>query len=129
MWTTRDYTLLIASSLSHHVHELRWDPFTAYEFVTVGTGPSVAFWLLEEGEGGRGEVGEKMACRLRVHEPVIPRKILESSSVSVDQCFLSYNDLYLDTIPYIPHQRLCEVKSKAGHTSLWGKPWSLVLYI
>ncbi len=47
VWSTCDYSLLSATALHHHtVHQAAWDPLTAYELATVGTG--LKFWLVEE---------------------------------------------------------------------------------
>ena len=51
VWSTYDYTLVAATSTSTPCHELRWDPHTAYEFVTAGADMCLCFWLLEEGAG------------------------------------------------------------------------------
>ena len=62
MWGTWDYSLLAATSLSHAIHGHAWDPFTAYEFVTVGVWEGVGgvnFWLVEDDMGGK-------KCQLKV---------------------------------------------------------------
>jgi len=62
VWGTWDYSLLVATSLSHSVHAHSWDPFVAYEFVTVGACDGVGgvnFWLVEEDMGGK-------KCQLKV---------------------------------------------------------------
>ena len=48
---------MAASSVATPCHELRWDPHTAYEFVSVGDEMTVCFWLVEE-------MGSK--CKLKV---------------------------------------------------------------
>lgn len=56
LWSARDYSLLAATSLSHPVHDHCWDPYTAYEFTTVGVGQKgggVCFWMVEEDMGGK----------------------------------------------------------------------------
>ena len=56
MWKMWDYTLLVATPLSHPIHAHGWDPYTAYEFVTVGACQDVggvSFWMLEEDLGGK----------------------------------------------------------------------------
>ena len=53
LWSSRDYSLLAASTLSHAIHEVRWDPCTAYEFTAVGAQAGISFWVVEEEtEGG-----------------------------------------------------------------------------
>ena len=62
VWGTWDYSLLAATSLSHAIHGHAWDPFTAYEFVTVGVWEGVGgvnFWLVEDDMGGK-------KCQLKV---------------------------------------------------------------
>ena len=56
LWSSRDYSLLAATSLSYPVHAHCWDPHTAYEFATVGAGQNgggVCFWMVEEVMGGK----------------------------------------------------------------------------
>ena len=48
VWSAHDYSLLVATNLEHTVNDVRWDPFTAYEFTTVGAGHCVSFWMIEE---------------------------------------------------------------------------------
>lgn len=55
MWSSHDYSLLVATNLDYAVHDVRWDPFTAYEFTTVGSGQCVSFWMVEEDRQG-GEI-------------------------------------------------------------------------
>lgn len=64
LWSALDYSLLCATSLSHPLHTHHWDPYTAYEFTTVGAGQEgggVSFWMLEEDMGGK-------KCQLKVSE-------------------------------------------------------------
>ena len=60
VWSTTEYSLLTATSLSHSVNELCWDPSVAYKFATAGSEGRLCLWLLEEG-GGRGR-----ECELKV---------------------------------------------------------------
>ena len=70
LWSALDYTLLAATSCPHPIHAHSWDPYTAYEFTTVGAwqqgkmgggggGGGVSFWILEEDMGGK-------KCQLKV---------------------------------------------------------------
>ena len=52
---------MTATSTSVPCHELDWDPYTAYEFVTVGTEMNVCFWLMEE-SAGKHELKVSTAC-------------------------------------------------------------------
>lgn len=51
VWSTRDLVMLTASCAPQPIHDLRWDPYTANEFVSVGQNGSVLFWLLDETGG------------------------------------------------------------------------------
>ena len=48
LWSSQDYSLLTASTLTSAVHEVQWDPYTAYEFTAVGAKASISFWVVEE---------------------------------------------------------------------------------
>lgn len=48
LWSSQDYSLLTASTLASAVHEVQWDPYTAYEFTAVGAKASISFWVVEE---------------------------------------------------------------------------------
>eukprot|EP00731_Ephydatia_muelleri_P028595 Em0020g239a len=65
LWSTHTYTVVCVSALSHTVHEVLWDPTTAYEFVTVGTEASVSFWLVEEDQA-------QSKVQLKLHKPDMP---------------------------------------------------------
>ena len=68
VWSGGDFALLASSHLPWPVHELCWDPFTAYEFTTVGAGPSICFWLLmvEDDVGGAGGGANKGGCNVKL---------------------------------------------------------------
>ena len=89
-----DYSLLGATSLSAPIHAHSWDPYTAYEFATVGAGQGgggagggVSFWMLEEDMGGKkcqlkvvkiDEVTLSVTACLQVHSPSLPEALLET---------------------------------------------------
>lgn len=64
VWSCHDYSLLAATSVQFPVHDLAWDPHTAYEFAAVGGGgeerSGVSFWMVDETGGSSKE------CQLKV---------------------------------------------------------------
>ncbi|CAI8047359.1 WD repeat-containing protein 90 [Geodia barretti] len=90
VWSTYDYSLGVATSLSLPAHHLLWDPHTAYEFVSVGAGMSLCFWILEEGTGTH---------TLKVHEAEIPSDLVQGKEKSeVDftaACYGQNNRLFI----------------------------------
>ena len=65
IWGCLNYDLLTVVNPKSPVHEIKWDPLTAYEFVTVGIS-QVQFWLLEE----------KTELEIKVYEPHLPKQLL-----------------------------------------------------
>ena len=69
VWSTYNYNILTTSKTAHPVHDLKWDPFTVNEFVSVGDNGTVLFWLLDE-------TGHEVA--LNVHEAEVPEEVLQT---------------------------------------------------
>ena len=68
VWSTYNYGILVTTKTNVPMHNLRWDPFTVNEFVSVGANGTVLFWLLDE-------TGGKFA--LNVHEATVPDELLQ----------------------------------------------------
>ena len=49
VWSAYDYSMVAATTITGPAHQLAWDPYTAYEFVSVGAEMMVCFWIMEEG--------------------------------------------------------------------------------
>lgn len=71
VYSIHQSTLLFSTQLTHYVHDLKWDPATAYEFATVGVG-GVNFWMYEETSGD-----------LQVHKPTMPSAVTEVISICI----------------------------------------------
>ncbi|XP_064594375.1 WD repeat-containing protein 90-like isoform X2 [Liolophura sinensis] len=69
VWSTYDYTVLTQSTAAKPIHEVRWDPYTANEFASVGAGGNLLFWLLDETSPN---------VSLNVHEARVPSDLLRS---------------------------------------------------
>ena len=52
VWSAHGYSAVVVASLPYAMHDVAWDPLTAYEFASVGA-RGVAFWILEEQLGGQ----------------------------------------------------------------------------
>lgn len=78
VWSTLNYEILTTSKTTTAIHDLKWDPFSVNEFVSVGQGGSVLFWLLDETRNN--------VC-LNVHEADVPEELLQKHGVSLS-CFL-----------------------------------------
>ncbi|XP_056017616.1 WD repeat-containing protein 90-like isoform X2 [Ostrea edulis] len=68
VWSTLNYEILTTSKTTTAIHDLKWDPFSVNEFVSVGQGGSVLFWLLDETRNN--------VC-LNVHEADVPEELLQ----------------------------------------------------
>lgn len=73
VWSTRNYEILTTSKTTSAIHDLKWDPFSVNEFVSVGQDGSVLFWLLDETKNN--------AC-LNVHEAEVPEELLQKHGSS-----------------------------------------------
>ena len=69
VWSCYDYSILTTSKTNQPVYELRWDPYTMNEFVTVGQNGSILFWLLDETQAN---------ASLNVHEAEVPEDLLQT---------------------------------------------------
>lgn len=74
VWNTINYDILTTSKTNTAIHDLKWDPFSVNEFVSVGQGGSVLFWLLDETKNN--------VC-LNVHEAEVPEELLQKHGVRV----------------------------------------------
>ncbi|XP_070579992.1 WD repeat-containing protein 90-like isoform X2 [Ptychodera flava] len=70
VWNTNDYSVIAASKTALPVHELRWDPYSPNEFVSVGARGTVLFWLLDE---------THQQCSLNVHEADVPEELMDTN--------------------------------------------------
>ena len=72
LWETSTCALLATTIVTQATHFIAWDPQAFNEFVTVGEGATIMFWLVDELTG--------KVPKLRVQEPQVPEDILASST-------------------------------------------------
>ena len=69
VWSTQSCDIVTSTKTSLPVHDLKWDPFTVNEFVSVGENGTILFWLLDE-------TGAEV--NLNVHEAEVPEDLLQT---------------------------------------------------
>lgn len=95
VWSTYDYSVLTQSTASQPIHEVRWDPYAANEFASVGAGGNLLFWLLDETSPN---------ISLNVHEARVPSELLRSH-VNVSALAVCFS---LFSLPARSKVRYCE---------------------
>ncbi|XP_077979468.1 WD repeat-containing protein 90-like [Glandiceps talaboti] len=92
VWNTIDYSVIAASKTAVPVHELHWDPYSASEFVSVGSKGTVLFWLLDE---------THQKCSLNVHEPDVPEELLDTKHMVISEMEFTSLEYGGDSILYV----------------------------